>query len=360
MLTYAYYPSPAWNGLRMITSQSPTLQISRPNKEVKGEKVLAPWGLHWHLLPGQSLTELQTESVFNKQMPQVPSSIFKLFSLFSMSELEIEVQCAIKEFFVRILELRHTNLCYHWNPCALYASSSFSSGSQASSITTGSWEISGGRSSSWIVAGFSKSNDSGRCLWYIAATDSSRSKIVPAIPPKVSNNKHRPRPAPLCVQQHAAHPQCCRVTNATRPMKITELTQLSNIIVCTCNTYNASCWFMVRCVCSPRTFLCSQILQLTGCEGESKSTSSADCAMENVHFKMSIQEPKHSQVYKCHIFSSPSYCAKSRSTAPWSNRAACHRSMAVLQVMQRFVHTVFTRFPSDKTWWQHTETAFKK
>ena len=117
---------------------------------------------------------------------------------------------------------------------------------------------------------------------------------------------------------------------------------------------------MVRCVCSPRTFLCSQILQITCYQGESKSTSLADCAMENLHFKMSIQEPKHSQVYKCHIFSSPSYCAKSRSTAPWSNRAACHRSMAVLQVMQRFVHTVFTRLPSDKTWWQHTETAFKK
>lgn len=219
----------------------------------------------------------------------------------------------------------------------------------------------------------------GRCLWslsrirstallyfcrltkrYIAATDSSRSKIVPAIPLKVSNNKHRPRPAPLCVQQHAAHPQCCRVTNATRPMKITELTQLSNI-VCTCiyTMQAVGLWFGVY-VIHVYTFLCSQILQLTGCEGEFKSTSSADCAMENVHFKMSIQEPKHSQVYKCHISSSPSCCAKSRSTAPWSNRAACHRSMAVLQVMQRFVHTVFTRFPSDKTWWQHTETAFKK
>ena len=65
--------------------------------------MLAPWGLHRHLLPGQSQ---QTNAA------SLASSIFKLFSLFSMSELEIEVQCAIKEIYFRILELRHTNQTY--------------------------------------------------------------------------------------------------------------------------------------------------------------------------------------------------------------------------------------------------------
>lgn len=91
LIDYAYY---------MLTIRLlPGMDYVLVSNASKGWNVLAPWGLHRHLLPGQSQ---QTNAA------SLASSIFKLFSLFSMSELEIEVQCAIKEFYFRILELRHT------------------------------------------------------------------------------------------------------------------------------------------------------------------------------------------------------------------------------------------------------------
>ena len=66
------------------------------------------------------------------------------------------------------------------------------------------------------------------------------------------------------------------------------------------------------------------------CNGES--------TLQNAHPGTKTFLQKYTNVtYSHHISLRQAYSTKSRSTAPWSNRAACHRSMAVLQV-QRLVH----------------------